>query len=46
MIRLAYLAPNVLEKLVLERCPPAASVKDLAAAAELAWKEQETAVFG
>ncbi|WP_287407174.1 hypothetical protein [Sphingopyxis sp.] len=46
MIRLAYLAPAILEKLALERCSPAVSVKDLAAAAELAWKEQETAVFG
>jgi len=46
MIRLAYLAPAVLAKLVLKRCAPAVSVKDMAAAAELAWKEQETAVFG
>ncbi|UNK78053.1 hypothetical protein MNQ96_10680 [Sphingopyxis granuli] len=46
MLRLAYLAPAILEKLALERCSPAVSVKDLAAAAELAWKEQETAVFG
>ena len=45
MIRLAYLAPGVLEKLVLERCPPAVSVKDLAAAAELPWAEHEAAVY-
>jgi hypothetical protein len=46
VIRLAYLAPSILEKLALERCSPAVSVKDLAAAADLALKEQETAVFG
>ena len=46
MIRLAYLAPTILEKVVLERCSPAVSVKDLAAAAELHWAEQEAAVFG
>jgi hypothetical protein len=46
MIRLAYLSPPVLEKLVLERCPPAASVKDLAAAADFPWAEQDAAVFG
>lgn len=46
MIRLAYLSPAVLERLVLERCPPAASVKDLAVAAEQPWAEQEAAVFG
>lgn len=46
MIRLAYLAPAILEKLVLTRCPPAVSVKDLAGAADLTWKEQQVAVFG
>jgi len=45
MIRLAYLSPAVLEKLVLERCPPALSVKDLAGAADLPWAEQAGAVF-
>lgn len=46
MIRLAYLAPAILEKLVLNRCPPSVSIKDLAAAAHLIWTEQEAAVFG
>lgn len=46
MIRLAYLAPVVLEKLVLEGCQLAVSVKDLTAAAELPWPEQEAVVFG
>jgi hypothetical protein len=46
MIRLAYLSPAVLERLVLERCSPAMSIKDLVAAADLPWKELETAVFG
>lgn len=46
MIRLAYLAPALLEKFILERSSPTMSVKDLAAAADLAWKKQETAVFG
>lgn len=46
LIRLAYLSPSVLEKLVVERCPPAVSLKDLAAAADLPWVEQERAVFG
>ena len=45
MIGLAYLAPAVLEKLVRRRCPPAVSVKNLAAAAELPWAEQHPAVF-
>jgi hypothetical protein len=46
MIRLAWLSPTVLEKLLLERCPPAVSIKDLIAAADVPWGDQETAVFG
>jgi hypothetical protein len=46
MIRLAWLSPAVLEKLVLERCSPAVSIKDLIAAADLPWGEQEKVVFG
>ena len=45
MIRLAYLSPAILEKLVLNRCAPAVSVKELAAAADRIWTEQEAAVF-
>jgi hypothetical protein len=46
MIRMAYLSPAVLEKLVLERRPPAVSVKGLIAAADLSWAGQDAAVFG
>jgi hypothetical protein len=41
MIRLAWLSPTVLEKLVVQRCPPAVSIKDLIGAAELPWREQD-----
>ena len=46
MLRLAYLAPAVLETLLVRRCPPAVSIKDLAMAADLPWAEQEAVVFG
>lgn len=46
MLRLAYLAPTVLDKLLIKRTPPAVSVKAVAAAAELPWVEQDAAVFG
>lgn len=46
MLKLAYLAPAVLERLLIERRSPAVSVKNLAVAAELAWAQQEAAVFG
>lgn len=45
MLKLAYLAPSVLEKLLIARVPPAVSVKELAAAAELLWMEQLAPVF-
>ena len=45
MLRLAYLAPAVLEKLLVARVPPAMSIKDLAVAAVLPWGEQDAAVF-
>ena len=45
MLRLAYLSPAVLDKLVVGRVPPTVSVKDLAAAAELPWDEQIIRVF-
>jgi hypothetical protein len=45
MLRLAYLAPTVLETLLIARIAPTVSVKDLAAVAELPWAEQEAAVF-
>lgn len=46
MLKLAYLAPPVLEKLLIARVPPTVPVKELAAAAELPWGAQEAAVFG
>lgn len=46
MLKLAYLAPAVLEKLLIARGPPVVSVKELAAAAELPWAKQEVAAFG
>lgn len=42
----AWLSPAVLEKLVLERCPPVVSIRDMIAAADLPWSEQKEAVFG
>lgn len=44
-LRLAYLSPAVLEKLLLHRRPSVVSIKDLAAAAELSWIKQERIVF-
>lgn len=41
-----YLAPAVLEKLLINRVPPAVSIKEMTAAAEFPWADQETAVFG
>jgi len=46
MLRLAYLAPAVLEKILIARMSPAVSLKDMTAAAELPWVEQEAAVIG
>lgn len=46
MLRLAYLAHGVLERLLIGRIPPAVSIKDMVAAAELPWAGQELAVFG
>lgn len=46
MIRLAWLSPAVLERLVLERRPPAVSIKDMIAAAGLPWSKQESMLFG
>ena len=45
MMRLAYLAPDVLEKLLIHRIPPALSLNDLVAVAEMPWAEQMGAVF-
>ena len=45
IIRLAYLSPSVLETLVITRKPPAISINDLMAVAELPWFEQAKRVF-
>jgi len=45
MMRLAYLSPEVLEHLVIRRMPPALSIVDLMAVAELPWSEQTKRVF-
>jgi hypothetical protein len=45
-MRLAYLSPEVLERLVLRREPPAISVLDLIEAPYLPWAKQAAAVFG
>lgn len=46
VMRLAYLSPDVLEKLLIHRIPPALSLNDLIAVADLPWAEQVEAVFG
>lgn len=46
MLKLAYLAPAVLEKLLIARVSPAVSVKDIASVAALPWSTQLQAVFG
>lgn len=45
MVRLAYLAPEVLECLLIRRIPPAVSLNNLSAAAERPWAEQMGLVF-
>lgn len=45
MIRLAWLAPSVLERLVLRREPTVLSIFDLCGVAELPWVEQPERVF-
>jgi len=44
-LRLAYLSPALLEKLVIQRVSPAMSLKDMTGAAELSWAEQEAVVY-
>ena len=45
MIRLAYLAPCVLDALVIARRPPAIALNDLVTVAELPWDGQMERVF-
>ena len=46
MIRLAYLSPDVLERLVTQREPAALSLNDLVTVTDLPWLEQAEVVFG
>jgi hypothetical protein len=46
VLRLAYLAPAVLDRLLIQRAAPAMSLKELVAVSELPWSEQEAVVFG
>ncbi len=46
MIRLAFLAPDVLEALVLKRRSPAISINEMVEVAKLPWGEQMGRVFG
>lgn len=45
MLRLAYLSPDVLERLVVSRDPPSVSVIDLIEAVNLPWSERIRRVF-
>ena len=45
VIRLAWLSPSVLERLVLQREPTVLSIFDLCGVAELPWVEQPGRVF-
>lgn len=45
-VRLAYLSPEVLERLVVRREPPAVTWNDLVKAASSAWSNQEEPMFG
>lgn len=40
MLKLTYLAPAVLEKLLLERLPPVVSLRELIDTADLTWADQ------
>lgn len=46
IMRLAYLSPDVLERLLLWRIPPSVTVGDLTKVAALPWSEQIGRVFG
>lgn len=46
MLRLAYLSPAVLEKLLIARVAPEVSIKELGMVSELPWAEQEQSIFG
>lgn len=45
MLRLAYLSPAILERLLVERATPLVSLKELVEVAVLPWAEQDSVVF-
>lgn len=45
MLKLAYLAPAVLERLLIKRQAPAVSIKHLTMVAEQPWEDQEKIAF-
>nr|WP_277754042.1 hypothetical protein [Porphyrobacter sp. GA68] len=45
MLWLAYLAPAVLDRLLISRVPPAVLIKDMVTGAELPWAEQYAVVL-
>jgi hypothetical protein len=45
MLKLAYLAPVVLERILIARLSPALSLKDMSAAADMSWGTQAGVVF-
>ena len=46
LLRFAYLAPEVLEALVLRRRPPSISINEIVEVARLPWADQMGRVFG
>jgi hypothetical protein len=45
MLKLAYMAPEVLERILITRLSPALSLKDMSAAADMSWGTQAGVVF-
>uniref|UniRef100_UPI000361EA38 hypothetical protein n=1 Tax=Porphyrobacter sp. AAP82 TaxID=1248917 RepID=UPI000361EA38 len=45
VLKLAYLAPTVLERLLIERRAPAVSIKHLTTVADKPWEDQERIAF-
>jgi hypothetical protein len=45
-MKLAYLAPAVLEQILIARISPAVSLKDMSTIADMPWTAQRDAVFG
>lgn len=45
-LKLAYLSPTVLGKILIARTSPAVSLKEMSAIADMPWVEQLDAIFG